>query len=127
MKEQIMPACESNTSVFDSNAVLDLVDGDTEFVCELIETFLSDLPEQLGRLRESAFTEDYSEIRNVAHRLKSSVGNLGGGTSIPLFRELECQAAGRNESSVRELLPLVETRIERFQAELQNFRAACGC
>lgn len=121
-----MSACESNAAVFDSNAVLSMVDGDVEFVCDLIETFLSDLPEQLCRLRESARAENYPEVRSVAHRLKSSIGNLGGSGSIPLLRELERQAAEQDPRSVQELLPLVDARIGRFQTELERFRAACG-
>jgi len=44
---------------------------------KLIELFLQDTPQLVGRLEAAAITPDFNELREAAHSLKSSSANLG--------------------------------------------------
>ena len=63
--------------VFDREAVLEMVDGEVEFVQELVQIFLEDLPTQLESLRASWANADADAVQQVGHGLEGSIGNLG--------------------------------------------------
>ena len=67
---------EKAKPVFDQESALERVDGDTEFLKELIELFKSDCPEKLAQLSKGIKEEDYKTISETGHSLKSASGNL---------------------------------------------------
>jgi HPt (histidine-containing phosphotransfer) domain-containing protein len=48
--------------------------GDKEFQQELISTFLSEMGEELNLLSNSAKTQDWKTLGNIAHKIKAPVG-----------------------------------------------------
>ena len=50
---------------------------DREFMCELIDIFLEDAPIQVGTLREAVQRRQPYAVRQAAHRVKGTSGNLG--------------------------------------------------
>ncbi|QDU37401.1 Signal transduction histidine-protein kinase BarA [Maioricimonas rarisocia] len=67
---------DTSRDLFDREAALERIDGDVEFLCELIEQFQEDGTELMSQIREGVESGDESAIREAAHSLKGSVSNL---------------------------------------------------
>lgn len=119
MSESLLATSE----IFDRQSVLDMVDGELDFVHELIELFLTNLPEQISKLRTGAVTSDSSTVQKVAHRLKSSIGNLGGRRAQEAITQLEDVALDGDLSRVDELLAQFERELSAFEQALRGFLA----
>jgi HPt (histidine-containing phosphotransfer) domain-containing protein len=87
-------------------AVLDLavvdelrasVDGDEEFITELVRTYLAEGPENLAAMESAAAAGDAAAMVRPAHSLKSSSAALGAMRLSELAREIEY--AGRSGSA----------------------------
>jgi len=66
---------ESN-KVFDKDEILKKFDGEKEFLTELIEIFLNDIPEQLSEIKEAVDNRNSKELERSAHKLKGAVANF---------------------------------------------------
>ncbi len=62
---------------FNMNKALEMVDGDREFLRELIDLFLADYPEKLIQIQDAIQRRDLKVIQENAHSLKGAAGNLG--------------------------------------------------
>ena len=119
-----MPLSESNVSaVFDRQSVLDMVDGELEFVHELVEMFLADLPQHLGNIRGGLSAGNPDQVQKVAHRLKTSVGNLGGRRAQPCVIELEQLARSGTLNGADPLFAQCERELQTFEQTLRDFLA----
>lgn len=74
------------------DALLDAVDGDREFLAELIETWLDDAPRQLALIEAAAAGADTADLVMPAHTLKSTSASLGAMEVSELARTMEHQA-----------------------------------
>lgn len=71
------------TQVVDLVELKERVQGDQELLLELFEIFVEDYKSKRERLEKGLVTKDYEEVRNVAHSLKGSSGNI----SAKILRE----------------------------------------
>jgi HPt (histidine-containing phosphotransfer) domain-containing protein len=60
-----------------------------EFVCELVDTFLTDAPRMLHELRDAYAKDDAERFRRAAHSLKSNANTFGALALGELARKLE--------------------------------------
>jgi len=94
-----------DTKIFDN--LRELMGND--FI-ELLNVFLSSVPDQLASLKESANKSDSDGISRTAHSLKSSSGNLGALALCECCSDLESWArTGKTEGSMKS--------IEKIEAE----------
>jgi len=68
--------------------------GEPDFVGELIDHFLADMPPRLAALARAAEKGDARELERLAHSLKSSAANLGVMGVSALAGHLEERASG---------------------------------
>lgn len=108
------------TVVFDRESVLDMVDGEVEFMHELIEMYLDDAPEHLDTIRRGFEGNDADAVQRIAHRLKTSVGNLGGRVAQPLVKDLEQQARTGSLDGAHALFAQVENALQEFESSLRS-------
>jgi HPt (histidine-containing phosphotransfer) domain-containing protein len=90
---------EPDLPILDDSTLAELlasVDGDAEFVVELIETYLADAPEQLSAIEAAGAADDAASLVRPAHTLKSSSATVGALRLTALSRRLEM--AGRSGS-----------------------------
>ena len=71
------------------DALLDSVDGDREFLAELIDTWIDDAPRQLAQIEASAGIGDAEGLVGPAHTLKSTSASLGAMEVAELARVME--------------------------------------
>ena len=64
----------------------------TDFVRELVATFLEELPGMLGELHAALDRGDEETFRRTAHSLKSNSLTFGAGALAALARDLELSA-----------------------------------
>ncbi len=112
-----------NSEVFDLQSVLDMVDGELDFVRDLVGMFLTNLPEQNEGLRSAFAAGDAQKVQKLAHRLKSSTGNLGGRRAQAAVVELEHQAADGHLSESDALFAQCQTELSVFEQTLRGFLA----
>ena len=55
-------------------------EGDPDIVAELIDTFLSDIPNRVSGIREALDSANPTQLEHEAHNLKGSSANLGAHT-----------------------------------------------
>jgi histidine phosphotransfer protein HptB len=90
---------EPDLPILDDSTLAELlasVDGDTEFVVQLIETYLADAPQQLSAIDAAAAAANAVNLVRPAHTLKSSSATVGALRLAALSRRLEM--AGRSGS-----------------------------
>ncbi len=66
----------------------------TEFVAELVDTFLTEAPVMLKDLRDALAAKDADKFRRAAHSLKSNSNTFGAHTLGAMSRELELGGMG---------------------------------
>lgn len=80
---------------------------DDEELLELVELFVSELPERTGRLEELLSRGDLGEVGRLAHQLKGAAGSYGFDEVTPYAARLE-HAARSGESKEAIELALAE-------------------
>ncbi|HEY3282434.1 MAG TPA: response regulator, partial [Armatimonadota bacterium] len=101
--------------VLDRAALLERLDGDEEFVGEVVEAFLEDAPPRVSRLRAALSDGDFTVIREEAHSIKGASANIEARALSQIALDLEI--AGRDNALDR-AIPLVEQlsqAMESFQ------------
>lgn len=98
------------------------IEGEPDFITELIDTYLADSPQRLQAMEDALKNQDLSAFAKAAHALKGSSGNLG---AEALARTcLQGEMAGRNQDLVQAQLSLGLIRNEWNAAagELKTLR-----
>jgi len=62
---------------------------DSDFMIELVDLFLDDMPEQLDCLRTAIEQADSDSTAKAAHRIKGAAGNVGADRLSQICGELE--------------------------------------
>lgn len=94
----------------------------SDFVDELVETYLDDAPRLLEELKSSLEAQDAETFRRAAHSLKSSSATFGASRLSGLARELEMLAKDQKLSEAASMLPGVEQAFQAVEAELKGLR-----
>ncbi len=74
-------------------------EGNENLLNQIIEIFLSDMPQQLSKLEIAHAEKDMNTVRAIAHSMKSASANLGALRVSAIFKKLE--EAGRNNTPDR--------------------------
>lgn len=67
--------------------------GDQEFIRQMIELFFTQVPEELNHIKQQATLNNLSDVKNIAHKLKSSVSLLGAESMVRHLKQIEDLAA----------------------------------
>jgi len=109
-----------SNSPIDEDALLDLVDGDRDFLGSLVETFRTDCAAYLDAIRAAVDAGDAEALRREAHGLKGAAANMQAEAVRAAAHRLEelgraegldqaSQALQRLEAAVDRLMPALET------------------
>ena len=99
------------------DTLLQMVGGDADFVDELVDTFLADVPQQLAELRAAAASGTAADAVRPAHTLKGTAASIGARAVEALSRSIE---EGARAGSVDGL----EARVEELALALADLEAA---
>jgi len=110
---------DGNTDeVIDRAAALARVDGEIEFLMELIELFLEDCPKILSEMQTALARLDGQALAAAAHTMKGAVGNFSARAAADAALRLETLARNGNLTQAQEAYAALEREIERLKPAL---------
>lgn len=96
--------CEDLFKVCNLTYLKNFAGGDQAFIRQMIELFFIQVPDELNNIREYAALHNFTDVKNTAHKLKSSVSLLGAESMAVSLKQIEDIAAGGADSgSIMEL------------------------
>jgi HPt (histidine-containing phosphotransfer) domain-containing protein len=90
----------AHQKTLDLTYLSELAEGNQEFIKEVLEIFIKEVPEDLEALQQAIKEAEYRQIKDISHKLKSSIILTGLGSLRPYLQEMErlaLQSAGLNE------------------------------
>lgn len=114
---------QQETELYNLSLIYEM--DDQEYVCEILQLFLSTTPELLAEIHEATLYENWDEVYRKAHKLKSSLGLLQMNLMLGLVATIELQAKAQQNveripdglKKATELFELIRPMIE---AELEK-------
>ena len=76
------------------DSLLQMVGGDADFVDELVDTFLADVPQQLAELRAAVAAGTAADAVRPAHTLKGTAASIGARAVEATSRSIEEERPG---------------------------------
>ncbi|MBL8100978.1 MAG: Hpt domain-containing protein [Anaerolineales bacterium] len=93
----------------------------TEFISELIDTFLEDTPNLIAQMKNALAEKNAESFRRAAHSIKSNAATFGASQLAALARELEGMGRGNNLEIGNRLEPLEEA-FQKAKSQLIELR-----
>lgn len=112
----------------DMRALTQLAEGDemgAQFLTEIIEVFLADLGERVGKIGVNMSQGDRAGVAAGAHAIKGSCSHFGAAHLMELSRQLE-ERAKRSHEPAEDIEAAIESMVvesERVRAALEAYRA----
>ncbi len=100
-----------------------MADGDTDFLSELVDTFLADAPELLSRIGQAVKQEEAGELRIAAHSLKSNSAEFGAQALYELCKTLEEMGQAGELDGAADLSAQAQAEYERVETALARWAA----
>ena len=86
-----------------------LAEADEGLVKEVLSVFQSDTADRVQKLRGAVEQDDRTLVKNQAHAMKGSAGQVGASVVADLCRQIELQALTADGAVLRELTARLET------------------
>jgi HPt (histidine-containing phosphotransfer) domain-containing protein len=102
------------------------VGGDAAVLAELIDSFLDDAPRLLSALQQAVDQHDATEVRRLAHSLKSNGADFGATAFAELCKQLEGLGKVGTLEGAAELVARLQVEYHRVQEELRAVREQEG-
>lgn len=96
------------------------VEGDEEFLKEIYEIFLEEIPERIASFQKTLDNNDIDKIVSLAHSLKGVSLTIGADSCHSLAAEIEMAARQNDESKVRGLYPQLEHLLRKIEETIGN-------
>jgi HPt (histidine-containing phosphotransfer) domain-containing protein len=124
---EAQPHKEGSETEWNVHELLERLEGDQDFLRELLEMFRADSQTILLRAREALAREDLAEMSRAAHTLKGMLKNLSMNAAAEIGAALETAARNgargeaealfeRLERSLAGVMPEVETHLAEVRA-----------
>lgn len=107
---------EKQEMVFDSEDMLERLDGDTKLALELIDIFFSSIPQDIEALERAVADGETQTIQEIAHTIKGASANVAASKLRATAYDMEMAGRGKEIKKARELLPILIARMDEFRA-----------
>ena len=104
----------------DLKLLIELAQGDEEFIREMLGIFIKVAPQTMSSINEGLKNKDLSSVSDAAHKLKSSIQIVGDQDLHKLIKEIEQKA--KNEDSFSSLSTLIENLNKRMDKLINSLR-----
>jgi HPt (histidine-containing phosphotransfer) domain-containing protein len=105
-----------NAPPIDSRGLLDIVEGDTELLHELLREFRAMSPGLLADMRTATARHDAATVERAAHRLRGALVALAARPAAVLAEEIEALARERHLARLAPALKALEAELARVEA-----------
>ncbi|HQZ68822.1 MAG TPA: Hpt domain-containing protein [Planctomycetaceae bacterium] len=109
----LIPAC-------DLAAALKKLNGDAEFLQQLIQVFLDTVPKQIGALSNAMKNRNGAMISDAAHSIKGTVRYFFAAPAYLAAQHLEVISRPGHSAEVEQAHEQLINEIQRLQAYIQN-------
>ena len=106
-------------AIFDRAGLLERVEGDEDFLAELVRLFLDELPHSLAELDSAAQASDWQGLARAAHKLRGALANLCAPAATAAALNLEDRAKENDAAAARASLAALTSEIGRLTAPMQ--------
>ena len=105
---------------------LDLMtDGDQDMKATMIEMLLDEIPVEINKMQELYQAEDWNELREVSHKMKSTLSFVGNNPMTKANKRIEEIAKSEGNSvEIPDLLMVLQELYPKALAELQLVETA---
>jgi len=125
--QDAVPPAENAHGLVDGAALESLRElGGDDFLAEVIDTFLADVPTLLATLHHALEEGDTAEVRRAAHTLKSNGATLGATEFAGLCRALEQQAKDGRLKEAPGLVARIDEERGSLERALEALRPAAA-
>jgi HPt (histidine-containing phosphotransfer) domain-containing protein len=100
--------------------------GGKEFALQMIDLFLSYVPQKLAEGRAAAAAGNWSGVQKAVHPIKSSAGNIGARPLRDLAAHIEQLAVDRQSETIDARLTELNAEYQHVQEQLQEVRGKLG-
>ncbi|HBS86007.1 MAG: hypothetical protein A2W91_08380 [Bacteroidetes bacterium GWF2_38_335] len=121
-----LPIGENTGKICDMSYIKESFGEKNNLIIEIIDTFISQVSEELLTINDAVEKIDFKTIRSTAHKMKTSVSIMGISSIKPILVEMEI--TGESDSDIKKLSELnhklnslCSQAIAEITAEKQNF------
>ncbi len=107
--------------VFNKDEILKKFDGDEEFLAELIEIFINDIPEQLSVIQKAINNCNSNDLEKSAHKLKGAVANFEEKVTFQAALQLEMMGRENKLDGVEDAYDTLIKEVEYLTNSLKEF------
>jgi len=83
--------------------------GDESLVQEVLTIFRSDTADRIAKLKAAVQADDRSTVRNQAHALKGSAGQIGANELATVCKQVEADALTAPKTALQQLVRQLES------------------
>jgi HPt (histidine-containing phosphotransfer) domain-containing protein len=117
-----MPGNDQSNEIVDLNELLQRLDGDLDFLEELLAMFRQEFPVLLRKLEGGIVAEDFIVAERAAHTLKGMLANLAMPEAASTARRIEMAARAHSLSDTAEALPPLQVQVLHALELVEDFR-----
>jgi HPt (histidine-containing phosphotransfer) domain-containing protein len=110
----------------DMQGLAQLIDGDTEFERELLDSFFTGMAQTSIDLQEQLRCDARQELMRTAHRLKGAAANIHAQALREISAELEAQAVTASPQQLTDCVARVRVEMQHTVHFLRSQRAAAA-
>jgi signal transduction histidine kinase/DNA-binding response OmpR family regulator len=111
---------DGRENTVNASELLARLDGDFNFLAELIEIFRIDYPRQLKAMHEAISRQDAVELAKACHNLKGATSNLAAAQATAITRDLEEKASSGDLANAASALVELENELGRVMECLEG-------
>lgn len=115
-----MPGELDNDVLLSRKAALDYVQGDEEFLQEIFQIFLDEIPGRIEMFKNALNENNIPELISLSHSLKGVSLTIGAGSCHDLSMRIETAARENDIDTVKELYPELEQVLYTLQELLSS-------
>jgi two-component system, sensor histidine kinase and response regulator len=117
----------SEYAVFDRNAALDRVEGDSDLLREMAAVFLENCDAMLDDVRRAAASRDARALERGAHALKGCLANLAADEAWHAAAHVESLGREKDLDRVPEACSQLEQAVERLRPAMDALLEPVAC
>ncbi|MGE5404562.1 MAG: PAS domain S-box protein, partial [Candidatus Saccharibacteria bacterium] len=118
-QNKVGPQAERVLNILDRKALLERVEGDKQFMDDILKTFLQDAPQKLAEIKTAFASRDYTIIERLAHSLKSSSAYVCADSLKNMAFKLELAARKENYDDSMQAYEKLVNEFALFEAQAQ--------
>jgi PAS domain S-box-containing protein len=105
--------------LYDLSKLEKIGNGDKEFVTEMVKLFVDQVPADVTRIRDAYSRNDFVRVKEIAHKIKPAIDNMGISSLHEEIRKIELIALEKPQSpELGQLIKELETVINWVVEEL---------